>query len=182
MKACFLNLVLYIFILINFSQSRTLRIKKMQCQTLDPSFSYYKTCKVVHKENNRALLYINHVILYKEPIDDIILNLSVFKLLKTRRYQFLNETLDYCAFSRNLMSATGIIGFMINPFLNSSNINPICPLQQDDVIFNGFSIDENTLKDIPVPNGSYMLQVRTSIMKKWRADVRVHATKIERSS
>lgn len=58
----------------DFCHLRTLRIKKLQCQTLDRSFSYFKTCKVVHKERGKALLYINHVILYKEPLDDIIVS------------------------------------------------------------------------------------------------------------
>ncbi|KAH8343129.1 uncharacterized protein [Drosophila kikkawai] len=177
MKGHLWSLLLSVLAILGSSQGKVFKISKMECRTLDPSFTYFKTCKVVRRENGRAALYINEVMLYKQPIDDIILNLAVFKVSKNRRFQFLNETLDYCLFSRQLM-ANGLFGFLMAPMLRISNLNVTCPLQQD-LIFNGFSIDENTIKEIPIPNGVYMFQMRSAMMKKWRSDVKVYATRVD---
>ncbi|XP_016990164.1 uncharacterized protein LOC108052304 [Drosophila rhopaloa] len=180
MNDLLLNLVLLILITLDPSNGKVFRVSKMECRSLDPSFTYFKTCNVIRKENGRSSLYVNEVILYKNPIDDITLNLGVFKIAKNRRLQFLNETLDYCVFSRQLL-ASGFFGFLMTPLLRISNVNGTCPLKQN-IIVNGFSVDEDTIKEIPIPNGVYMFQLRTSMMKKWRTDVRVYATRVDKYS
>ncbi|XP_022229969.2 uncharacterized protein LOC111079203 [Drosophila obscura] len=158
-------------------EARVFRVTKMECRTLDPTFSLFKTCKVVHREHGRAALYVHITMPYKGPIDDIIVNLGVIKILKNRHFQFVNETLDFCSFRRHPL-VSGFIGFLINPLLKITNINTSCPLQQD-YIFNGFPIDESTLKEIPLPKGVYVLQLRTSMLKKWRTDIKVYATRVD---
>ncbi|KAH8364594.1 hypothetical protein KR084_008624 [Drosophila pseudotakahashii] len=181
MKDRLLNFVLPILIALDWSEGKVFRVSKMECRTLDPSFTFFKTCKVVHNENGRAALYVNEVFLYKDPINDIVLNLGVFKIAKNRRFQFLNETLDYCLFSRQYL-ASGFFGFLMTPLMRISNVNATCPLQPQNIIFNGFPVDENTIKEIPIPNGVYMFQMRTSMMKKWRTDVKVYATRVDKYS
>ncbi|KAH8286103.1 hypothetical protein KR054_002575 [Drosophila jambulina] len=180
MKGQLWHLLLSILAILGAGQGKVFRVSKMECRSLDPSFTYFKTCKVVRKENGRASLYINEVMLYKQPIDDIILNLAIFKISKNRRLQFLNETLDYCLFTRQLL-ATGFFGFLMAPMLGTSNLNVTCPLQQD-LVFNDFAIDENTIKEIPIPNGVYMFQMRSAMMKKWRTVVKVYATRVDKYS
>nr|XP_016933739.1 uncharacterized protein LOC108012811 [Drosophila suzukii] len=180
MKDHLLNLVLPILIIMDWSEGKVFTVTKMDCRTLDPSFTYFKTCKVVRGENGRAALFVNEVFLYKDPIDDIILNLGIFKIVKNRRFQFLNETLDYCLFSRKFL-ASGVFGFLMTPLMRMSNVNATCPLQQN-ITFNGFPIDENTIKEIPIPNGVYMFQMRASMMKKWRTDVKVYVTRVDKYS
>ncbi|XP_020817078.1 uncharacterized protein LOC110190781 [Drosophila serrata] len=180
MKDQLWSLLLSVLAILGSSQGKVFRVSKMECRTLDPSFTYFKTCKVVRGENGRASLYINEVMLYKQPIDDIILNLAIFKISKNRRFQFLNETLDYCLFSRQML-ATGFFRFLMAPVLGTSNLNVTCPVQQD-LVFNGFSVDENTVKEIPIPNGVYLFQMRSAMMKKWRTDVKVYATRVDRYS
>ncbi|KAH8379373.1 hypothetical protein KR009_004458 [Drosophila setifemur] len=203
MKNKHLYLLLFnVIVLLNFSEGRVFRVTKIVCQTFDPSFVYFKKCKVERNESGRALIYISQIVLYKEPMDDIILNLGLFKISKNRRYQFLNETLDYCAFSKQMLEAKGVMGFMIHPFLSISNMNSTCPLkvrnlmslvfkspninlvkyQQRDVIFDGFPIDENTLKEIPIPNGVYMFHVRAAALKKWRTSVKAYVNRVEKYS
>ncbi|EDW40879.1 uncharacterized protein LOC6605052 [Drosophila sechellia] len=180
MKEQLLSLVLPILIILDWSQGKVFRVSKMECRSLDPSFTYFKTCKVVHRENGRAALYVNEVFLYKDPINDIVLNLGIFRIVKNRRFQFLNETLDYCLFSRQYL-ASGFFGFLMTPMMRISNVNATCPLQQN-ITFNGFPVDENTIKEIPIPNGVYMFHLRSSMMKKWRTDVRVYATRVNKYS
>ncbi|BFF97170.1 uncharacterized protein DMAD_05638 [Drosophila madeirensis] len=161
-------------------EAKVFKINKMECRTLDPTFALIKTCKVVRKENGRAALYLHITMPYKGPIDDVILSLGVIKVLKNRNFQIVNETLDFCAFMRQRLQS-GFMGFLITPLLKVTNINNSCPLQQD-YIFNGFPIDETTLKEIPVPNGVYMLHVRTSMLKKWRTDIKVYTTRVDNYS
>ncbi|XP_017080347.1 uncharacterized protein LOC108114100 [Drosophila eugracilis] len=180
MKDRLLSLVLRILIILDWSEGKVFKVTKMECRTLDPSFTYFRSCKVVHRENGRAALYINEVFLYKDPIDDIILNLGIFKIARNRRFQFLNETLDYCLFSRQFL-ASGFFGFLMTPLLRISNVNGSCPLQQN-IIINGFPVNEDTIKEIPIPNGVYMFNLRTSMKKKWRTDVKVYATRVDNYS
>ncbi|KAH8259512.1 hypothetical protein KR026_005714 [Drosophila bipectinata] len=182
MKVLPLYFLLIVLILLEPTTAKVFRVNKMTCQTLDSSLCHFKTCEVVHKENGRAALYFHEVIDYQKPIDDVLLNLGVFKILKNRRFQFVNETLDFCAFSRQLMFASGIFGFVMAPILNVSNINFSCPLQQSNIIFNGFVIDENTLKEIPIPNGVYMFNIRAAYMKRWATDVKIYASRVEKYS
>ncbi|XP_016965226.1 uncharacterized protein LOC108034779 [Drosophila biarmipes] len=177
MKDQLLNLVLPILMMLDCSEGKVFRVSKMDCRTLDPAFTYFKTCKVVRRENGRSALFINEVFLYKDPIDEIILNLGIFKVVKNRRFQFLNETLDYCLFSRQFL-ANGFFAFLMTPLMRNSNVNATCPLQQS-IVFNGFPVDENTIKEVPIPNGVYMFQMRASMMKKWRTDVKVYATRVD---
>ncbi|KAH8317861.1 hypothetical protein KR067_002104 [Drosophila pandora] len=180
MKTLTLGFQFIFLISMESTRAKVFRVSRMTCQTLDSSLCYFKTCKVVHKENGRAALYFNEVIDYNKPIDDIILNLGVFKISKNRRFQFVNETLDFCAVSRQF--STGIFGFVMAPILNISNINFSCPIQQSNIIFNGFIIDENTLKEIPIPNGVYMFNIRAAYMKKWATDVKIYASRVEKYS
>ncbi|EDW36447.1 GL10316 [Drosophila persimilis] len=176
----FFSLMLSILLLKELEpiEGRVFKVSKMDCRTLDPSFAHVKNCNVVHSEHGRAALYIHITMLYKGPIDDIILNLGIYKILKNRRFQFVNETMDFCSFLRQPLQS-GFFGFLINPLLKITNVNRTCPLQQD-YIFNGFPIDEDTLKEVPLPNGVYMLQVRTSMLKKWRTDIKVYSTRVEK--
>ncbi|KAH8270418.1 hypothetical protein KR018_009840 [Drosophila ironensis] len=182
MKNLAAKLVLMGLVLFDLSEEKVFRVSKISCHTLDPAFCHFKTCNIVHREKGRAALYFNQVMNSNKPIDDIILNLGVFKISKNRRFQFINETLDFCAFSRQLILATGILGFAMSPILSISNLNLSCPLQQKNILFNGFPIDENTLKEIPVPYGTYMFQVRTAFMKSWKTDVKIYANRVERYS
>ncbi|XP_033237415.1 uncharacterized protein [Drosophila pseudoobscura] len=196
----FFSLMLSILLLKELEpiEGRVFKVTKMDCRTLDPSFAHVKNCNVVHSEHGRAALYIHITMLYKGPIDDIILNLGIYKILKNRRFQFVNETMDFCSFLRQPLQS-GFFGFLINPLLKITNINTTCPLQvrswislggnnyqytykkqQQDYIFNGFPIDEGTLKEVPLPNGVYMLQLRTSMLKKWRTDIKVYSTRVEK--
>ncbi|XP_017040278.1 uncharacterized protein LOC108087437 [Drosophila ficusphila] len=180
MKDQLLSLLLPILIISNWTEGKVFKINKMECSALDPSFTYFKTCQVVHRKNGRAALYVSEIFLYKEPIDNIILNLGIFKLVKNRRFQILNETLDYCVFSRQYL-ASGFFGFLMSPLLKTMNVNATCPLKQN-ITVTGFPVDENTIKEIPIPNGFYMFQLRTSMMRKWRTDVRVYVSRVEKYS
>jgi len=74
MKDQLWNLVIPILIIMDWSEGKVFTVTKMDCRTLDPSFTYFKTCKVVRGENGRAALFVNEVFLYKDPIDDIIVS------------------------------------------------------------------------------------------------------------
>ncbi|XP_017133660.1 uncharacterized protein LOC108150181 [Drosophila elegans] len=180
MKNHILNLFLPILIILYGTDGKVFRVSKMECRSLDPSFTYFETCKLTRRENGRSSLYVNQVILYKDPINDIIFNLGGFKTVKNRRFQFLNETLDYCVLGQ-LLLANRYFRFLMTPLMRFSNINGTCPIQQH-IIVNGFSVDENTVKEIPIPNGVYMFQLRTSLMKKWRTVIRVYATRVDKYS
>ncbi|XP_052846811.1 uncharacterized protein LOC128258880 [Drosophila gunungcola] len=180
MKDQILNLFLPILIIMYGTDGKVFRVSKMECRSLDPSFTYFETCKVTRMENGRSFLYINEVILYKDPINHITLNLGAFKTANNRRIQFLNETLDFCVLGQQLL-ANKFFKFLMTPLMRFSNVNGTCPIQQD-IIVNGFSVDENTIKEIPIPNGDYMFQLRTSLLKKWRTVVRVYATRVDKYS
>lgn len=95
MKEQLLSLVLPLLIILDCSQGRVFRVSKMECRSLDPSFTYFKTCKVVRRENGRAALYVIEVFLYKDPIDDIVVSWKVNISEEINEYLFYSLTLVF---------------------------------------------------------------------------------------
>ncbi|KAI8040430.1 hypothetical protein M5D96_006373, partial [Drosophila gunungcola] len=184
-----LNLILIVELFPNIRGAH-FRFTNIDCCTLDSGFVEVKECNLKMVRRNVVGMNFHIALKYGKPIDKIQFNLSIFrksnlnlgafKTANNRRIQFLNETLDFCVLGQQLL-ANKFFKFLMTPLMRFSNVNGTCPIQQD-IIVNGFSVDENTIKEIPIPNGDYMFQLRTSLLKKWRTVVRVYATRVDKYS
>ncbi|XP_034480991.1 uncharacterized protein LOC117786741 [Drosophila innubila] len=122
-------------------------ITKAECISLDSKFSYFKNCEMKTDEKGRTTLNFHVVVRYKEPINDITLGLTLFKISKTYRIPILNETIDFCAFKRESLH---------------------------DIIFKGVD-NEHGMAEIPAPKGNYILQIRVGAFQKWKADIKLYS-------
>ncbi|XP_034110947.1 uncharacterized protein LOC117572322 [Drosophila albomicans] len=108
----------------------------------------------------------------KQPLDNITINLTLFKVSKTYRIPIFDESFDFCAF----MGESGlakIYYFIFQHFSKFTNANHSCPYQHD-IIYYGID-NERFLSEIPAPKGNYILQMRVAIYKKWKVIVKFFA-------
>ncbi|XP_060657958.1 uncharacterized protein LOC132792552 [Drosophila nasuta] len=110
----------------------------------------------------------------KSPNNDVLINISLFKVTKTYRIPIFNETIDFCAY----MGQSGVLAKMFNfitqHFNKFTNANHSCPYQHD-IIFYGVD-NERFLSEIPAPKGNYILLMRVAANKKWKAIVKFYGT------
>ncbi|XP_064544704.1 uncharacterized protein LOC135432805 [Drosophila montana] len=153
-------------------QAKLFLTSKAECKSLDPAFSYFKSCEMWSK-NGRTKINFFVAMRYKEPIDDVTINLALYRITKTYRMPIINETIDYCGFSRQPF-ASRLFNYAVLPVFKFSNVNYSCPFQQD-IIINGSVCDNRLVTEIPAPQGNYIFNFRVAAFKKWKSDVKIYA-------
>nr|XP_002047288.3 uncharacterized protein LOC6623301 [Drosophila virilis] len=154
------------------SRAMLFRTSRAECNSLDLAFCYFKSCEMWSK-NARTKINFYVAVRYKEPIDDITINLALYRITKTYRMPIINETIDYCALSSRSF-ASRLFNFAVLPVFKCSNLNYTCPVQQD-VIVNGTVSDNSLVTEIPAPKGNYIFNFRVAAFKKWKADVKIYS-------
>ncbi|KAH8371853.1 hypothetical protein KR093_009092 [Drosophila rubida] len=149
-------------------------VKKAECTSLDLKHSYFKHCEMRTDAKGQTLLNIYVAMRDKRPINDIIINICLFKIAKNYRMPILNETIDFCAYmGASVMSK--MFAFINRHFNKFTNANHSCPYQHD-IIYYGVD-KERFLSEIPAPKGNYVLLMRVGTNQKWKADVKFYAVK-----
>ncbi|XP_051859546.1 uncharacterized protein LOC127565410 [Drosophila albomicans] len=109
----------------------------------------------------------------KRPMNDVTVNVILFKISKTYRIPLFDESLDFCAFMGDTAVAK-MLSFINKQFMKLTNANHSCPYQHD-IIYYGTK-NEQFLTEIPAPKGNYILQMKVAANKKWKAHVKFFAT------
>ncbi|XP_016990156.1 uncharacterized protein LOC108052296 [Drosophila rhopaloa] len=150
------------------------QLQKVICESSNTSISEFTRCEMKIVRRGVAAFFMVWK-LYKVPIDNVEINVALYKKSNGYRPFLFNQTLDYCYYMRN-PKAHPLIYTMHKVFLPSSNMNHSCPYDHD-LIINNFVYNKNDLKDLPVPNGDYMIKVQVATDKEYRVFVRIYATK-----
>ncbi|XP_030570156.1 uncharacterized protein LOC115769478 [Drosophila novamexicana] len=153
-------------------QAMLFRTSRAECKSLDLAFCYFKSCEMWSK-NGRTKINFFVAVRYKEPVDDITINLALYRITKTYRMPIINETIDYCAFSSQSF-ASRLFNYAVLPVFKNSNMNFSCPFQPD-VIVNGTVSDNSLITEIPAPKGNYIFNFRLAAFKKWKVDIKIYS-------
>ncbi|XP_023165262.2 uncharacterized protein LOC111595670 [Drosophila hydei] len=145
---------------------------KAECRTLDPEFCNFESCEIF-STNNKTNLDIYVKMHYKNPINQVSVALAAYKTTRNNRVSIFNETIDFCLFMRQSF-ASKFSAIATGPILKISNINHTCPYQHD-IIIKGIINNFNFFSGMPAPKGNYVLYMRVSAFKKWKAEVQFYA-------
>ncbi|XP_037722444.1 uncharacterized protein LOC119555236 [Drosophila subpulchrella] len=151
------------------------QLQNVVCESFDPSISEFSRCEMKIVQRGVSAFYMIWK-WYKKPINNFNVNLSFHKKSNGYLPFLFNQTLDYCYYMRN-PKAHPLIYMMHKPFLPVSNINHSCPYDHD-VIINGFIFKENDMRDLPISNGEYMIQVKIATDKNYIACIRTYVKKM----
>ncbi|KMY98676.1 uncharacterized protein LOC27207327 [Drosophila simulans] len=151
-------------------------LKNVVCESLDTSYSDFKRCEMKVIGRGVTAFYMIWKF-YSVPIDNFELNLSLHKRSIGYRPFLFNQSLDYCYYMRS-PKAYPLIYMLHKSFLSTSNINHSCPYDHD-LIIKDFIYKDNDLKDLPIPNGDYMIQIKVATDKKYRACIKVHMKRMD---
>ncbi|EDV96531.1 uncharacterized protein LOC6557456 [Drosophila grimshawi] len=115
--------------------------------------------------------------LYRRPVDNIFLNVELFRKTNGYRSFLLNQSLDFCYYMRNPKAYVFFHSFH-NSFVAVSNFNHTCPYNHD-IIIKGWSYKKGSMIELPMPNGDYMIYLKLSVSKVWRAEIKLYVTRTD---
>ncbi|XP_017080345.1 uncharacterized protein LOC108114097 [Drosophila eugracilis] len=147
------------------------RLQNVICESFDTSISNFSRCEM--KVVRRGVSAFSMVWkLYKKPINNVDINVSLYKKSNGYRPFLFNQTLDFCYYMRN-PRAHPLIFMMHNVFLSESNINHSCPYDHD-LIMKDFTYKKNDMNDLPIPNGEYMIRVKVATEKVYFVSIKIY--------
>lgn len=121
----FILILLAIVVLPGIARGAFYNLNKVVCHTFDKSFVDIATCEMKIRSRGVSVFNLN-ITLHKKPIDNVILNLELFKKSNGYRPFLFNQTIDFCYYQRNPMAYTLFQSFH-KTFLAATNINHTCP-------------------------------------------------------
>ncbi|KAH8302737.1 hypothetical protein KR044_010233 [Drosophila immigrans] len=169
-----LLLVLLLQLFCTIPSQAFVSITKVECTSFNLKDWYFKHCEM--KTNSKGETFINIYTAMrnkKTPINDVTINISMFKVTRTYRIPIYNETIDYCAYMRNPV-VTNIFSYMYQQFIKFTNANHSCPYEHD-IIYYGLE-KERFLPEVPAPKGNYIFQWRLAANKAWRVIIKFFVT------
>ncbi|KAH8270545.1 hypothetical protein KR018_011326 [Drosophila ironensis] len=162
-----------ILILITGIRGSHFRLTNIECKIKDPSFVDIKECILKMVRRNVAGMRIHWAIKYQPPIDQIQLNMCIFRKSNVYRLFMVNHTLDFCYYMKNPQMYP-VFYIFHESLLAASNANHTCPYLEKDIYFNRMLFDEKAVRNLPLPDGEYKLSVNVGAFKVWRMQVNVY--------
>ncbi|EDW92999.2 uncharacterized protein LOC6532541 [Drosophila yakuba] len=147
-------------------------LQNVICESLDTTITNFSRCEMKFIRRGVTAFYMVWKV-FKVPINKVDINVSLHKKSNGYRPFLFNQTLDFCYYMRN-PQAHPLIYMMHKVFIQASNINHTCPYNHD-VIINEFMYKENDLKDLPIPNGEYMIRLKVAFDKEYRTSIKIYA-------
>uniref|UniRef100_A0A6P4FX27 Uncharacterized protein LOC108053807 n=1 Tax=Drosophila rhopaloa TaxID=1041015 RepID=A0A6P4FX27_DRORH len=133
------------------------QLKNVNCESFDTSYWDFHRCEMKIVRRGVAAFYMIWKI-YKLPINNAIINVSLYKKSNGYRPFLFNQSVDFCYYMRN-PQAHPLMSMLHKAFMPASNINHSCPYNHD-LIINDFIYNKNDFKDLPIPNGEYMIEAK----------------------
>ncbi|XP_028897740.2 uncharacterized protein LOC105214603 [Zeugodacus cucurbitae] len=147
-----------------------IKFTNIKCKTLDKSFADFGNCKLKALSRDEVALSLR-VNLFEVPVNNVSLNVELFKKFNGYRPFLFNKTVDFCEFLRNKKR----VGFfdIIFKFLEAySNINHTCPYN-NDIIVDRLILKPQYFVLLPLPEGEYRLKIAVGAYNDWKAIVNV---------
>ncbi|KAH8380224.1 hypothetical protein KR009_009569, partial [Drosophila setifemur] len=151
------------------------KLQNVICKSLDTSYAEFTRCEMKVVRRGVAAFFM-HCKVYKLPVTNADVSVSLLKKSNGYRPFLFNQTLDYCYYMRN-PQAYPLIYSMHKAFMPYSNINHSCPYEHD-LIMSNLIYKEDDLKDLPLPTGDYMIRIGVRTQKILRGFFKIFISKI----
>ncbi|EDW18450.1 uncharacterized protein LOC6582271 [Drosophila mojavensis] len=150
------------------------KLNNVICRCYDTAYCTFKQCELTIRRRGMAAFSM-YTVLHKRPVDNIYINLELFKKSNGYRSYLINQSIDFCYYMRNPKAYIFFHAFH-KTFVAVSNFNHTCPYDHD-IIINRFIYERGSMIDLPLPNGEYMINVKLSVSKIWRAELKIFVTR-----
>lgn len=182
-------LLFFIYVTVRCSH---FKLNNVECRCYDTAYCEFQQCELTMRRRGVAAFSM-HTVLHQRPVDNIYINLELFKKSNGYRSFLLNQSLDFCYYMRNPKAYIFFHSFH-KTFASVSNFNHTCPYdvstftltnyyvnhcyaRQHDIIIKRFIYERGSLIDLPLPNGDYMIYIKLSVSKAWRAELKIFVTR-----
>ncbi|XP_073811934.1 uncharacterized protein [Musca autumnalis] len=146
------------------------RFTNIKCQTFHPEFATFEKCNL--KVIGRGIIGLNvYVKMWHLPVDNISVNMALFKRTNVYRPFLYNVTVDFCRNFAN-QKKHPLMDFFMKSVLKDSNINHTCPYNHD-IIVKDLVLNANKFQYVPLPRGEYRYDVKVGAYNDWKADVKI---------
>ncbi|BFG04185.1 uncharacterized protein DMAD_03210 [Drosophila madeirensis] len=137
------------------------RFTNLKCESYDESFAKFSSCKLNLLGRGRAGVNIR-LEMFQLPITNVWMNWSM-----DRRYNGWRPLLYNVSKDVNSLSFEGLV---INAIMTRSNVNHTCPYNHE-VILDNLEFTDDFLRNLPLPQGDYKIQLRFATNKVWKLSV-----------
>ncbi|EDW90745.1 uncharacterized protein LOC6530087 [Drosophila yakuba] len=144
------------------------RFTNMLCESYNDSYADFKKCKLNLLGRGRVGADI-YVKLSELPIDNSWINWSIYRRYNGFRPFLYNVSTDLCQLLEN-SNVLSFQGLVMNAIMTRSNLNHSCPYNHD-IIIDNLEFSDDFLKNLPLPQGVYKIQLRFATYKVWRVQV-----------
>ncbi|XP_039966098.1 uncharacterized protein LOC120778377 [Bactrocera tryoni] len=128
----------------------------LRCVEYDKPFDDFRQCKLKALSRNAIALSF-HVRLFQVPVNNVSVNLDVYKKANGYRPFMLNIITGFCQFLKNKKRIP--FGKLLMDTVEAySNINHACPFD-NDIIVRDMVLKPEQMLLLPVPMGEYMLRI-----------------------
>ncbi|XP_017105776.2 uncharacterized protein [Drosophila bipectinata] len=152
------------------------RFTNFQCISYNESYCRFEKCKLSLLGRGRvgASFYLKMFVL---PADNAWINWSIYRRYNGWRPFLYNISTDFCHLMKN-SNKLSFEGLVINAIMTKSNLNHTCPYNHD-IIMDNLEYSDDFLRNLPLPQGDYKIELRFATDKVWRVQVTVFILKAE---
>ncbi|XP_019892852.2 uncharacterized protein LOC109612856 isoform X1 [Musca domestica] len=166
MKSLWILVLLAVYVKI---YDTSVRFTNIKCAAFHPDFATFQQCQL--KVIARGVIGLNvHVKLWQLPVNNISVNLALFKKFSGYKPFLYNITVDLCKYLKNPRKHP-FLDLFHRVIVNDSNINHTCPYNHDIIVKNVL-LNENNFKYLPLPRGEYRFDLKVAAYNDWKADVK----------
>ncbi|XP_049314399.1 uncharacterized protein LOC109579375 [Bactrocera dorsalis] len=148
-----------------------IKFTNIKCVTLDKPFADFAYCKL--KALSRHVVALSLLVnLFELPVNNVSLNVEVFKRFNGYRPYLFNKTLNFCDFLCN-KKRVGVLDIVFKFMETYSNINHTCPYNiSNDIVIDRLILKPNYFTLFPLPVGEYRIKM-VGADNDWKAIVNV---------
>ncbi|KAH8307449.1 hypothetical protein KR044_012590, partial [Drosophila immigrans] len=144
------------------------KLTNVICESLNESWVHIYDCRLKAISRNLTVFNFNATFFY--PVNDIILEMQLFKRANGYKPWLLKTAFDSCRSLRTTFNPFGKLVY--NLYKNYSNINHTCPFE-GPIIIKGFHVEPDKL-GLPLPTGQYRLDTKWLFEKKLQLKVNAY--------
>ncbi|KAH8262870.1 hypothetical protein KR044_001270, partial [Drosophila immigrans] len=137
------------------------RFTNAVCVSHNKSWVVINTCRLRAISRKKVVFNFNGTFLH--PSNNIWLHGQIFRKANGYKPWVMNYTVDCCRFVKK--SYNPFATFINSMYIDFSNFNHSCPFVGDQII-DGFYLNVNMLKGLPIPSGDYLLAMNWFFYEK----------------
>ncbi|XP_029405639.2 uncharacterized protein LOC115066083 [Bactrocera dorsalis] len=176
LKAQIFKYIVAFTILIQPAIFAYIKFINLKCVTYDKPFADFRQCNLKALSRNAVALSL-HVRLFQVPVNNVSVNLDVYKKANGYRPFMFNITADFCQFLKNKKRIP--FGKLLMDTVEAySNINHTCPFD-NDIIVRDMVLKPEQMQLLPVPMGEYMLRISVAAYNDYKATIKAYIQVME---